>query len=130
MPKWFRITLYLAAIINLNGAIIFYPPFRLGRKFLALPANTDPLYLSIISAFIAIFALAYYYLASKQISNPLFITVSILAKLFFGLSLVYYGLLRANSSLAALAGFTDIAFAILFAVCLFQQDNAQSTNPS
>ncbi len=120
MPSWFRISLFATALINLFGAFIFYPPFRVGRQLLNLPTNTDPLYLSIISAFIAIFAFAYYYLALKRISNPLLIAVGLLGKLVFAFSLLYFGFFRANSVMPIITALPDIAFAIIFAIWLYK----------
>ena len=120
MPKWFRFSLYSAAFINLITAIVFFPRFSGLRGIIGLPSNTDPLYLSIFSGFIAVFAFAYYYLASSKTNNRLFIIVSIFTKLILAFSMLYYGIFRSNSLLAIVAALPDLALAILFTIWLQQ----------
>jgi hypothetical protein len=119
MTPWFRLTLYVTAISNFFGFLIFIPPSFLFRRLLGLPISHS-FYLSVLAFYILLFALVYGYFAQKNKADRSLIFVGLLGKAFFSLALLYFSVFGDISLLTASVGFPDLVFALLFAIWLGQ----------
>lgn len=67
-----RTTLWLSTIFNLVAALIFVLPQTAVGQLLGLPASPDPIYMLMTAYFVALFGLAYGWLARQEVvSKPL-----------------------------------------------------------
>lgn len=120
MANWFRFTLLATAIMNLAGAVIFALPIYNQGGTSDLPQNVHPLYLLIISSWILIFGVAYFWMAVTAKPERLFIAVAAAGKLTIALFFFLYWI-KGDLPLTILsAGVGDILFAIAFIYWLFQ----------
>lgn len=119
LPTWMRVTMLATALLNILGSVAFIPSARALREWGGLPAETHPLYLTTVGAFIFIFGCAYLWVAITGKADQLFVAVGAAGKLvFFGL-LVGYSIAGLLPATAALSGAGDLVFGILFLKWLF-----------
>ena len=117
MPVWFRQTLSVAVLLNLAGSLLLLPPLGFGRSWLGFP-ESHPIYLYLISFWIALFALFFLKMLLENRLNQDILLLSLLGKLsFVGLLFI---LRRQLGFFAVLAGFPDLILAALFFVMLRQ----------
>lgn len=119
MKNWFRFTLFAAALTNLLGSILFLPSAGPFRAALALP-DAHGLYFALLAFWILLFGLFFGYFALKKQADRSLILLSMLAKGFFALVLLYLGIRQEIPFLTALAGLPDLGFAVLFGIWLLQ----------
>ncbi|MBD2345607.1 hypothetical protein H6G18_15820 [Anabaena subtropica FACHB-260] len=120
MDRWFRYVLISTAIFNLFGAVIFALPIFGQEKLSALPQNTHPLYLWIISSWIFILGVAYLWLAFADKPEPLFIAVAAAAKLAIALIFFTFWMLGELKFSFVLSGCVDLFYAMVFIYWLLQ----------
>lgn len=119
MEKWFRISLFATAAMNILGAASFIPANRPIRELFGLP-DAPPFYLWILAVWIFGFGICYLWMALKQSCERLFIVIGAIGKLsFFSLMLIFA--LNGEIPLRApLAVVGDLIFGILFVIWLFK----------
>jgi hypothetical protein len=109
-----RWSLWVACPLNLLAAIVFaFPSSAIGQQ-LGLPAHVSPLYTSLVALFVALFGVAYGWLArSSTIDRPMLAFGSI-GK--FGAFLVAASLWLAAvvPAVVALIALGDLVFAVLW----------------
>lgn len=119
LPKWMRIAMLMAAVLNLGGALTFLPSARRLRVLGGLPVGSHPVYLATLSAFILTFGVAYFWSAVTGRADRQFVAVAVAGKLsFFGL-LIWYWARGDLPGLAPLFGTGDLIFGLLFAWWLY-----------
>jgi hypothetical protein len=109
-----RKSLWLACPFNLLAAFVFaFPSSTIGQQ-LGLPQSVSPLYLSLVSLFVALFGLAYGWLArQKAIDRPLLGLGSIGKSGAFLIALTLW--LQAEvTGAVVLVALGDLAFAALW----------------
>ncbi len=127
LPKWMRIVLSAAAVLNGLGAFIFTPAGTELRQFSGLSLEGHPFYLWISGSFILIFGFAYLWAGMTGRADPLFIAVGAAGKLaFFGLTVAYWilGELPVNVPRAAVS---DFILALIFIFWLFSAKTHRAT---
>lgn len=120
MANWFRLTLLATSILNLAGAVVFALPIYNQGVPSDLPQNVHPLYLSIVSSWILIFGIAYFWMAVTAKPERLFIAVAAAGKLTIALFFFLFWMVGDLPLTILLAGVGDILFAIAFIYWLFQ----------
>lgn len=120
MANWFRLTLLATSILNLAGAVVFALPIYNPGGTSDLPQNVHPLYLSIVSSWILIFGIAYFWMAVTAKPERLFIAVAAAGKLTIGFFFFWFWIKGDLPLTILLAGIGDILFAIAFFYWLFQ----------
>ncbi|MBD2294297.1 hypothetical protein H6G06_12560 [Anabaena sphaerica FACHB-251] len=120
MQKWFRYSLLATAIMNLAGAVIFALPIYGKGDVFGLP-NAHPLYLWIISSWILIFGVAYFWLALTAKPERLYIAVVAACKLAIAFIFFAFWMTGDLPFITASAGGGDFFFAIIFIYWLFQR---------
>jgi hypothetical protein len=121
MQNWFRYTLFATTIMNFTGAIVFALPIFGRGDIFKLPENAHPLYLSIISAWIFIFGVAYLWLALTAKPERFYIAVVTVCKLAIAFFFFIFWLTGDLPLLTASAGVGDLLFALIFIYWLLQK---------
>ncbi|HLP91080.1 MAG TPA: hypothetical protein VK184_21170 [Nostocaceae cyanobacterium] len=119
MQSWFRYCLFTTAIMNLLGAVVFALPIFGQGDIFKLPGNTHPFYLSIISAWILIFGISYFWLALSAKPERFYIAIVAACKLAISLIFLTFWLTGDLPLLTASAGVGDLFFALIFMYWLF-----------
>jgi len=114
LPSWMRNALFATAVMNLLAGIAFLPPAARVRALAGLPAGTDPLYLSMVALFVALFGLGYLWVAVANRPERLFIALGAIGKLGFFTLLVGFWLAGSLPAMALPGGAADLVFAVLF----------------
>jgi hypothetical protein len=114
-----RLLLLACGPMNLNGAVIFAPPVTAFRPMVGLP-EAHPLYLWVISIWILIFGVAYFWMGVTGEPSRMFLAVGAAGKAAFALLLVTLAATGALPPMAAGVGLPDLGLAAVFAVWLFR----------
>jgi hypothetical protein len=117
---WFRRILLAAGVLNLGGALIFAPVFPKLRNLTGLPEAGHPLYPWLLSLWTLFFGFAYLRLAFATTPERLFLQVAAAGKASFTLLLIAFWLHGVLPIQAPLAGSSDLFFAMVFIVWLYQ----------
>ncbi|QEL20123.1 hypothetical protein [Limnoglobus roseus] len=107
--------------MNVSGAAIFAPPCSFLRESLGLP-ESHPLYLGVLSIWILLFGVAYFWQGYRGRIDRTFLTVGAAGKAAFALLLMA---LAAGGNLppqAVAVGLPDLALAVVFANWLRRPD--------
>ncbi|HLO84489.1 MAG TPA: hypothetical protein VK203_05650 [Nostocaceae cyanobacterium] len=121
MQTWFRYCLFATAIMNFMGAVVFALPLLGKGEIFKLPQNAHPFYLLIISAWIFIFGISYFWLALRAKPEPFYIAVVVACKVAIASLFLTFWLTGDIPLFTASAGFGDLFFALLFIYWLFQK---------
>ncbi len=114
LPSWMRNALFATAALNLIAGIGFLPPAAGVRALAGLPAGGDPLYLSMVALFVALFGVGYLWVAMANRPERLFIALGATGKLGFFLLVVGFWLAGSLPAMALPGGAADLGFALLF----------------
>ena len=119
-PLWplVRAALRLTLVLNLGGAVLFAPPAAMLRALFGLP-EAPPLYLWLISGWVASFGLAYFRM-SRLGPDRTFMRVGAFGKALFGALVVGGAAVRALPLQASLVGLPDLFLAALFSTWLWR----------
>ena len=109
-----RNALFATAFMNVAAGLAFLPPAAGLRTLLGLPAGSDPLYLSLVALFVALFGLGYLWVAVANRPERLFITLGAIGKLGFFLLVVGFWLAGSLPATVLHGGAADLGFALLF----------------
>ena len=123
LAPWFRRTLIATGLMNLAGALTFVPSFPALRTFARLPDPGHPFYGWLLSLWILFFGLAYLCLAFAITPERLLLYVGAAGKASVSLLLVTFRLFGDLPGSAPLAGSSDLLFAVLFSLWLYQTRN-------
>ena len=124
MSKWIRKIFLITGFVNMLGALMFVPQIGFGRVLLGFPGDVYPVYLWIISSWILLFGIAYFYLAITVKVEKLFVLIGALGKILFGMCLIFYYLQGETSIWAVSSAFIDITLAVIFLYWLYQIRNS------
>ena len=114
LPSWMRNALYATGVMNLIAGIAFLPPATGVRALMGLPAGNDPLYLTLVALFVALFGVGYFWTAMANRPERLFIVLGAIGKLGFFLLVVGFWLAGSLPAMALGAGAADLVFVVLF----------------
>ena len=117
---WFRRALLATGVLNLGGALTLAPVFPNLRVLAGLPEAGHPLYAWLLALWTLFFGLAYLRLAFAPTPERLFLQVATAGKASFTLLLVAFWLRGVLPIQAPLAGLSDLFFAMVFVVWLYQ----------
>ncbi len=113
-----RLSLWMSLPINLGGAYVLANPASWPGRMLGLPADTHPLYTGLTAILVALFGLAYGWLAlSEPVHTPL-LTVGAAGKAGFFLLVAGLWWLGQASTLLLVASTADLALAALWSAWL------------
>jgi hypothetical protein len=119
MEKWFRITLFATAAMNILGAAGFVPANRPIREAFGLP-DAPPFYLWVFAVWIFGFGICYLWMALKQSRERLFIVIGAIGKLSFFSLMLIFAIAGEFPLRAPLAVVGDLIFGILFLIWLLK----------
>jgi hypothetical protein len=114
LPSWMRNALYATGVMNLLAGIAFLPPAAGVRALMGLPAGNDPLYLTLVALFVALFGVGYFWTAMANRPERLFVALGAIGKLGFFLLVVGFWLAGSLPAMALGAGAADLVFVVLF----------------
>jgi len=118
LPKWATPALFATAFVNFFAAAGFLPPAQALRAAAGLPDDGHPLYLTTVSVFVLLFAIAYLRWGMTGRADRLFLGIAAAGKLSFFSLLVGFWIAGALPFRAPLAGAWDLAFGIMFLMWL------------
>ncbi len=117
LENWMRYALFVTALVNLGGAVMFVPAFVSLRSQLGLP-EPHPFFLWTLSIWIGTFGVCYLWMAVSHRRDRLFIAAGAVGKLsFFGL-LVVYSVIGDIPVSTAVSGLPDLVFGSIFVAWL------------
>lgn len=118
MPRWMNVALIATGVLNMFGAVLFFPASESLRAANGFPKGSHPFYLSIISSWIFLFGLCYLWLGIKGRNERLFLVIGAAGKAsFVGIALVFAAL-GVIPVMTALSTFPDLLFAAVFSYYL------------
>lgn len=127
LPVWMRWAMFGTAVMNLAGAVTFFPVAQSLRDLGGLPGDGHPLYRSTVGAFVFIFGVAYLWAGIRGAADQLFVAVAAAGKLAFSGLLAWYWSTGSLPVAAVLAGAGDFFFGTAFAAWLFMTRGGRST---
>lgn len=105
--------------INLNAVAVFAPAFPLLRDLIGIP-EAHPLYLWVLTAWLPIFGIAYFWMGWKGAIDRTFLAVRAAGKATFALILLALWANGELSIIAGMAGLPDLVLAALFSAWLWR----------
>ena len=125
LAKWMRWTLFLTAIYNVFGVLLFLPVLSIGRRIIGIP-GAHPFYLWLVTVWIGSFAILYAWLAATGRSERAFLIIAIIGKFtFWSLTLIFW-LAGEFFGAAPLVASGDLATAILFGWWLWKTRSSKT----
>ncbi len=114
IEKLFKISLIATFFMNMAGALMFVPSFRLLREFGGLPEAGNPFYSLILSLWIFFFGIFYLRLWFAKTPERFFVAIGALGKSSFAVLLAVLALTGDLPLRAAFAGLPDLIIAVIF----------------
>jgi len=109
-----RFSLWLACTFNLLAAVVFaFPSSAIGQQ-LGLPRSVSPLYASLVALFVALFGLAYGWLARRAVIDRPMLGLGSIGKFAAFTVAAALWLAGAIPSVVVLVAMGDLAFAALW----------------
>lgn len=130
LPTWMRGALWATGVMNIGAAAAFAPPAGAVRTLMGFPQADHPLYLGMVTIFVALFGLGYLWSAVSGRGDRMFITLAAVGKVSFVVLLLWFWAAGALPARAPLAGMADLIFAGLFVRWLLGSDQAPAVTVS
>lgn len=118
MTVWMKAALLATGALNMFGAALFFPAWESLRVKNGFPTGSDPLYLSIISSWIFLFGICYFWLGISGRNERLFLVIGTAGKTAFVALIVLFTARGELPLMTALSTLPDLGFAALFAYYL------------